>query len=90
MQMPAKIINQTNNMEGEINNGLDIIQVVMHADGKSAVSIGFSDRDKKYRIQEIMLGAGPMRKSIPWTDKFIKEHTECRAEILENGKLRII
>lgn len=68
----------------------EIIEVVIQEDGKSAVGTGWPDSGKKYRIQEIMLGAGPMRKSIPWTEKFLKHNTECKAEILENGKLRII
>lgn len=77
-------------MEEETKQTPQIIQVIVHEDGKSAVGDGFVDSGKKYKIQEIMLGAGPMRKSIPWTQGFLKECTECDAEILENGRLRIL
>lgn len=68
----------------------EIIEVIIQEDGKNAICNGWQDNGKKYKIQEIMLGAGPMRKCIPWTDKFLKADTECRAEILKNGRLRII
>lgn len=78
-------------MEEETKLILQIIDIVINADGKTATeTYSFTDKDKKWKIQEVMLGAGPMRKALPWTNGFIKEHTECRAEILENGKLRII
>lgn len=69
---------------------LEIIEVVISSDGKSAVGISPSHRHVKFKIQEIMLGSGHNRKAIPWTKSFIYATTECRAEILENGKLRII
>lgn len=66
-----------------------VIPVIIHTDGKSAIGDNYSDRGKKYRIQDIMLGAGPMKKCLPWTAN-LKANTQCMAEILENGKLRII
>lgn len=77
-------------MEEETKLIPQTIQVIIQADGKSAISDSFGDSGKKYKIQEIILGAGPMRKSIPWTQGFLKECTECDAEILENGRLRIL
>lgn len=58
--------------------------------GISAIGISIAHRHVKFKIQEIMLGAGNNRKPIPWTKFFLSYKTECRAEILENGKLRIV
>lgn len=68
----------------------EIIDVVISGDGKSAVGISPSHRHCKFKIQDIMLGYGNMRMPVPWTKSFISPHAECRAEILENGKLRIV
>lgn len=77
-------------MEEETQFKLEVIDVMIHEDGKSAVGIMYPHKDTKLKIQEIMLGSGSMRKCLLWTDKFLKKDTECRAEILENGRLRIV
>lgn len=69
---------------------LEITEVVISSDGKSAIGLRPPHKNTKFKIQEIMLGAGYNRKAIPWTKAFIYASTECRAEILENGKIRII
>lgn len=77
-------------MEKETQIKLEIIDVIIQEDGKSAIGVMYPNKDTKFKIQEIMLGIGPMRKSVPWTQNFLKENTECIAEILDNGRLRII
>lgn len=68
----------------------EIIDVVIDENGTHALGRSISHRHIKFKIQEIMLGYGNNRKAIPWTKNFLYYKTECRAEILENGKLRIV
>lgn len=70
----------------------EIIDVVIFKDknGMSAVATMHPHKGVTFKIQEIMLGAGSNRKAVPYTKFFLSPHTECRAEILENGKLRIV
>ena len=67
----------------------EIIEVSITADQKSGIEINSRNKGRKFKIKEIMLGVGPKRKSIDY-DKNMMPHAECRAEILPNGKLRII
>lgn len=67
---------------------LETLEVIISNDGVSAVDANNSAR--KFKIQEIMLGAGSHRKAIPYTKMFLSAGVECKAEILKNGRLRII
>lgn len=69
---------------------LEIIDVVIDENGTTAIGRSVSHRHVKFKIQEIMLGNGNNRKAVTWTKNFLSYRTECRAEILENGKLRIV
>lgn len=68
----------------------EIIDVFIDDNGTSAIGLSPSYRGTSFKIQEVMLGTGINRKAIPWTKFFISHKTECRAEILDNGKLRIV
>lgn len=68
----------------------EIIKVEINSDGYSATEIRHNKQGRKFKIQEIMLGAAHHRKSIPYPKSFLLAFAECKAEVLENGKLRII
>lgn len=70
--------------------GPEIIEVVIDDNGTHALGRSVSHRHVKFKIQDIMLGCGNNKKPVPWTKFFLSYKTECRAEILENGKLRIV
>lgn len=44
----------------------------------------------RFIIDEIELGIGSNRKAIKYTSGFIKPETECKAEIISPGHVRII
>ena len=67
----------------------EIISISITADQKSGIEINSRNKGRKFKIQEIMLGVGSKKKSIMY-DKNMMPQAECRAEILPNGKLRII
>ena len=67
----------------------EIIQIVINEDRKTAMEINSPQRGRKFKIHEIVIGMGNNRKSIPYKMNLL-ENAECRAEVLENGKLRII
>lgn len=56
---------------------------------KNAIELN-SKSFRDFIIDEIELGIPPNRKPIPYTNGFLKYGTVCKAEILPNGKLRII
>lgn len=70
----------------------EIIEVVItkDKDGITANCISRPYKDHKFKIQEIMLGVEKNRLPVKYTKGFLSPQTECRAEILKNGKLRII
>ena len=64
-----------------------IINVIILKDGWSAKAERGHD---VYEIESIAIGSGFYRKIMPYEKGFMKEHSECRAEILPNGKLNIV
>lgn len=66
------------------------IMVIIAENGTGAIGLSVSHRNVRFKIQEVMLGSGSHRKPVPWTKFFISPKAECNAEILENGKLRIV
>lgn len=67
----------------------EIIFVIINRDHRSATEINSPHSGRKFKIQEIVMGMGSQRKPIPYNESLI-ENSECKAEILENGNLRII
>ena len=63
-----------------------IVEVNILKDGCSASD----NHGNTYKIESIVLGAGYYRRVIKYEKFFLKAETECRAEILPNGKLNII
>ena len=54
---------------------------------------GWKARDARgndYKIESIVIGAGYYRRVMKYEKLFLKPETECRAEVLPNGKLNII
>ena len=43
-----------------------------------------------YTIESITIGADYHRKTFPYEKSFLKEDSDCQAELLSNGKLNII
>ena len=73
-------------MNNETPNEIIIIEVEILDDGYSAKD----KRGEKYRIESINMGAGHYKKTVRYDRYFLKERTECRAQLLENGKLNIL
>lgn len=69
-----------------INDAPQIVDITILKDGLKA----WDARGNEYKIHSIMLGVGDNRKEIPYTKHFLKADSECRAEILPDGKLKII
>lgn len=63
-----------------------ILEVTILKDGWGAKD----NHGNLYRIESIVIGAGYYRRVIKYEKFFIKPETECRAEVLPNGKLNII
>lgn len=63
----------------------EIIDVIITGDSSKAMDV----RKNTYKIESIMLGVGSRREAVPYK-KHLRVNAECRAEILENGKLKII
>lgn len=57
---------------------------------KSAIEINSINANRQFSIQEIMLGMGTHRKPMKYESGMLKYGSEHKAEILENGKLRIV
>lgn len=74
-------------MEEEKNEIVHIF-ILADKDGISAEEIYHPKRI--FKIQEIMLGVGNNRKPVKFTKGFLQPKGEHQAEILPNGKLRII
>lgn len=72
------------------NENKEVIHVITLGDGIHAEEINSPNKGKKFKIAEIMLGIGYKRKPIKWTKRALIPNTECKAEILKSGKLRII
>lgn len=68
----------------------EIIEVITLNDGWSAKQKQYMGESKIYRIQEIMLGVGAHRRAVPYTKKFLAPQIQYKAEVLPNGKLRIV
>ena len=64
---------------------ITIIDIITLRDGMTAKDV----RGNVYKIESIMLGMGSHRKTIKWEKHFLKEGSDCRAEVLPNGKLNI-
>jgi len=75
-----------------MEENLAVIRVVTtrDKDGISAEEVFSAHKGKKFKIQEIMLGAGNNRKPVKYTKFFLQPGGEYLAEVLVNGKLRII
>lgn len=69
-----------------INDAPQIVEVTTLKDGLKA----WDTRGNEYKIHSIMLGVGVNRKEVPYTKGFLKENSECRAEVLDSGKIKII
>ena len=63
-----------------------IVDITILKDGWGAKDT----RGNLYRIESIVVGAGYYRRVMKYEKFFIKAETECRAEVLPNGKLNII
>lgn len=78
--MPFKM-----NMEDPI----EIVRVTINKNRNSATELYGLNRGRVFKVAEIMMGAGDKRRAVPY-DKTLIEGAECRAEVLKNGRLRII
>lgn len=56
----------------------------------SAIEINSMNANRQFSIQELMLGSGTHRKPVKYEQGMLKYGSEHKAEILENGKLRIV
>ena len=62
-----------------------IVEVEIMKDGMTARDI----HGNVYKIESISLGAGSHRHTIKWEKNFLKDGSECRGQVLNNGKLNI-
>ena len=65
----------------------EIIEVTTHRDGWSATD---NKSDKKYKVESIMLGVGDKRRPVAYEKYFLSVGSQFWAEILSNGKLKIL
>lgn len=57
---------------------------------KSAIEINSPQAGRDFIIEEMMLGVGSHRKALKYTNGMLNYASEHKAEILPNGKIRIV
>ncbi len=57
---------------------------------RSAIEINSINIGRDFIIEEIMLGVGPHRKAVKYTNGMLNYASEHKAEILPQGKIRIV
>lgn len=57
---------------------------------RKSEEINSENKGREFIVEEIMLGAGAMRKAIKYTNAFLSFGYECKAIILSPGKIRIL
>ena len=70
-------------------NEITIIQVEIRERTK-AMEINSINAGKYYLVEEIEVGTGRNKKTMPYTEGFLKKHAMCKAQIIAPGKIRII
>ena len=81
------------NIEENQLEKLEVVNVVTLSNGTHARELRSFNKDvecREFKISEIMLGAGTYRKAIKYEKNFLKPEGEYMAQVLENGKLRIV
>lgn len=67
----------------------DVIQIEIK-ERRKAMEIHSPNAGKYYLVEEIEVGAGPHKKTLKYTEGFMKQGSRCKAIVIDTGKVRII